>query len=181
MRRYIRPLSFLLTVVCVVLIYGQLMLRFGAGSPPHMASSERQADMILVDKSDRTLTLLRGEEPIRVYEVSLGGVSAGHKLQEGDEKTPEGVYIIDWRNENSIAHLSLHISYPNQDDITRAKALGVSPGGNIMIHGILNGWGWLGWLHRYWDWTNGCIAVTNTEMQEIWSLVPNGTPIHIKP
>jgi murein L,D-transpeptidase YafK len=110
----------------------------------------------------------------------LGGHPVGNKIQEGDERTPEGNYLIDWRNQKSIAHLSLHISYPNQADISQAKALGVSPGGNIMIHGILNGWGWLGRLHSYWDWTNGCIAVTNAEMREIWSLVPDGTPITIR-
>nr|WP_281270168.1 L,D-transpeptidase family protein [Halomonas lactosivorans] len=74
----------------------------------------------------------------------------------------------------------MHVSYPNEHDRAVARELDVDPGGNIMIHGILNGWGWLGRLHRYWDWTDGCIAVTNQEMREIWSLVPNGTPISIK-
>ena len=159
--------------------YTQVMLRVGSGTPPPMAQAEAQADAIHVDKSDRLLILLKDGEVLRRYKIAIGGSPDGHKTQEGDERTPTGDYIIDWRNENSIAHLSLHISYPNAEDITQAEARGVSPGGNIMIHGILNGWGWLGALQRRVDWTNGCIAVTNAEMSEIWALVPNGTPIRI--
>lgn len=164
-----------------VFSYTQVMLRVGSGIPPVMALPDQQADMIIVDKSDRTLILQRDGQEIREYQISLGGNPEGHKTQEGDERTPEGAYVIDWRNANSIAHLSLHISYPNQDDVAQAEVRSVSAGGNIMIHGILNGWGWLGALQRYWDWTNGCIAVTNSEMREIWSLVPNGTTIRIQP
>ncbi len=147
---------------------------------PEMAAPDQQADMILVDKSARRLSLLRDGAVLRDYRISLGANPEGHKQQEGDERTPEGEYVIDWRNPNSIAHLSLHISYPNQEDKARAATRGVSPGGNIMIHGIANGWGWLGGWHRFWDWTDGCIAVTNAEMREIWSRVPNGTPIRIQ-
>ncbi len=149
-------------------------------APPEMAAPDQQADMILVDKSARRLSLLRDGAVLRDYRISLGANPEGHKQQEGDERTPEGEYVIDWRNPNSIAHLSLHISYPNQEDKVRAATRGVSPGGNIMIHGIANGWGWLGGWHRFWDWTDGCIAVTNAEMREIWSRVPNGTPIRIQ-
>lgn len=163
-----------------LIAYTQVMIRIGSGSPPVMAAPGKQADLIVVDKTARTLTLLQKGSPIRVYKVSLGAHPQRHKTQEGDERTPEGSYVIDWRNENSIAHLSLHISYPNQEDADQAAARGVSSGGNIMLHGILNGWGGLGGLHRLWDWTNGCIAVTNEEMQEIWSLVPTGTPIRIE-
>lgn len=106
---------------------------------------------------------------------------AGPKRQEGDERTPEGLYRIDWRNPNSVAHLSLHISYPDAEDRARAGAAGVAPGGSIMIHGLPNGWGFLGALHRRLDWTDGCIGVTNAEMREIWALVPDGTPIRIAP
>ncbi|HLX03098.1 MAG TPA: L,D-transpeptidase family protein, partial [Trinickia sp.] len=88
-------------------------------------------------------------------------------------------YLIDWRNEKSRFHLSLHVSYPNADDSQRAAAAGLAPGGDVMIHGLPNGLGFLGELQRRWDWTNGCIAVTNGEMREIWSLVPDGTPIQI--
>ncbi len=160
--------------------YAQIMLRVGSGTPPDMAPADQQADAIFVDKSDRRLTLLRNGETIRIYQISMGASPEGHKTQEGDERTPTGAYEIDWRNGNSIAHLSLHISYPNAEDTAQAQSRGVSPGGNIMIHGILNGWGFLGPLQGYWDWTNGCIAVTNAEMREIWSLVPDGTPITIE-
>ena len=163
-----------------VFAYTQVMVRVGSGTPPPMAAPTDRADEILVSKSDRRLDLLQDGEVIRSYTISLGAAPENHKQQEGDERTPEGSYVIDWRNQNSVAHLSLHISYPNEADIAHADSLGVSPGGNIMIHGVLNGWGFLGPLHRMWDWTNGCIAVTNAEMQEIWSLVPDGTPITIK-
>ncbi len=178
--KIIRRIFVCLTICALaVFAYAKLMQRVGSGNPPEMAAKDLQADRIVVDKSDRQLTLFRDGTPIRVYGISLGGNPLGHKQQEGDEKTPEGDYIIDWRNPNSIAHLSLHISYPNPEDKEKAAARGVSAGGNIMIHGILNGWGWVAGLHRYWDWTNGCIAVTDAEMREIWSLVPNGTPITI--
>ncbi|WP_341367021.1 L,D-transpeptidase family protein [Yoonia sp. BS5-3] len=180
MTRLLKPLALLLLLGLGTAGYTQVMLRKGSGTPPPMAPMEQQADMVFVDKSDRALVLLRNGEVIRTYDISMGGNPEGHKTQEGDERTPTGDYTIDWRNENSIAHLSLHISYPNANDTTQAEARGVSPGGNIMIHGILNGWGWLGALQRRVDWTNGCIAVTNAEMREIWSLVPNGTPIRIE-
>ncbi|MBT0958097.1 L,D-transpeptidase family protein [Alphaproteobacteria bacterium KMM 3653] len=156
------------------------MARIASGTPPQMAAAEDQADLIRVSKSNRELTLLRDDIEIARYPISLGAAPEGHKAQEGDERTPEGRYTIDWRNANSVAHLSLHISYPNADDTARAKAAGQDPGGNIMIHGLPNGWGLLGRLHTAWDWTNGCIAVTNAQMQDIWSRVPNGTPIVIE-
>lgn len=180
MTRLLKPLAILTLLGLGTAAYTQVMLRTGSGTTPPMAPADQQADAIHVDKSERQLTLLRDGSPIRTYEIAMGGSPEGHKMQEGDERTPEGTYVIDWRNPNSVAHLSLHISYPNADDIAQAEARGVSPGGNIMIHGILNGWGFLGPFQRYWDWTNGCIAVTNAEMREIWSLVPNGTPILIE-
>ena len=111
----------------------------------------------------------------------MGRNSESAKTREGDSKTPEGIYKIDSRNEKSAYHLALHISYPNEKDKKRAKELGVSPGGNIMIHGIKNGLGWVGRFHTLFDWTKGCIAVTNKEMEEIYRLVPNGTIVEIKP
>lgn len=150
------------------------------GAPPPMAPAARQADLIRVDKSDRRMWLLRDGAVIATYPISLGARPEGHKERQGDERTPTGTYVIDWRNPDSIAHLSLHISYPDAGDRARAAALGVDPGGDIMIHGIANGWQWLVGLHLAWDWTDGCIAVTNAEMREIWSLVPNGTPIEIR-
>ncbi|MEP4198983.1 MAG: L,D-transpeptidase family protein [Aliishimia sp.] len=159
--------------------YTKVMARVGSGTAPDLAPTSQQAHEVLVIKSTRELHLLRDGKTIRQYPVSLGASPEGHKSQEGDERTPEGTYTIDWRNANSIAHLSLHISYPNEADIQHAQSEGVEPGGNIMIHGIANGWGFLGGLHLGWDWTNGCIAITNDEMSEVWSLVPNGTPITI--
>ncbi|KJZ20848.1 L,D-transpeptidase family protein [Loktanella sp. S4079] len=180
MPRFLKPLALLALIALGLFAYTQVMLRVGSGTPPPMAPASEQADAIFVDKSDRIMTLLRDGDVITTYPIALGDAPTGHKTQEGDERTPTGTYEIDWRNENSIAHLSLHISYPNADDIAQAEARGVSPGGNIMIHGILNGWGWLGFLNPMWDWTNGCIAVNNTAMREIWSRVPNGTPITIQ-
>lgn len=159
--------------------YTRVMARLGSGDVPAMAVTEQQADAIEVTKSGRELRLLRRGEVIRRYPISLGAAPAGPKQQEGDERTPGGLYRIDWRNPNSVAHLSLHVSYPDEADRVRAAAAGVDPGGNIMIHGLPNGWGFLGVLHRRFDWTDGCIGVTNEEMREIWALVPDGTPIEI--
>ncbi|WEX86612.1 L,D-transpeptidase family protein [Sinorhizobium garamanticum] len=152
----------------------------GSGTPPEMAAPDKLAKEVVVDKSERLLKLLRDGTVLGEYSVSLGGNPLGHKEREGDRRTPEGDYLIDWRNPNSSFHLSLHISYPDAADQARAAAAGESPGGDIMIHGLPNGWGFLGSLHRLLDWTNGCIAVTDEEMREIWSLVPDGTPIRIE-
>jgi murein L,D-transpeptidase YafK len=132
-----------------------------------------KADRIVVNKSRREMLLLRGESVLRTYRVALGREPAGHKLQEGDGRTPEGRYVIDWRNPRSQYHLSLHISYPSEADIQRARELGVPPGGDIMIHGQKDG------QQPEMDWTQGCIAVTNEEMNEIWALVPDGTVVEI--
>lgn len=139
------------------------------------------ADRVVVDKSERALRLVRGGRVLKTYRVSLGGAPVGHKQREGDERTPEGRYVLDWRNPNSAMHRSLHVSYPDPADVARARAAGVPPGGDIMVHGIRDGLGWVGKLHRLVDWTDGCIAVTNREMDEIWRAVPDGTPIEIRP
>ncbi|MCX7567240.1 L,D-transpeptidase family protein [Sulfitobacter sp. F26169L] len=166
-------------IIGVVFMYTFVMRYFGSGEAPEMVPPAEQATLIVVDKSERSLTLFRDDQKLMTVPVSLGDAPEGHKVKEGDERTPTGTYEIDWRNPDSVAHLSMHISYPNADDKARAAEMGVSPGGNIMIHGIANGWGALGKLHRYWDWTNGCIAVTNKEIKQVWSLVPDGTPIQI--
>ncbi len=171
----------ILAAVFAVVAYTQMALRIGSGTLPPMAAVQDQADTVIVDKTARRLQLMREGIEIAGYDISLGGAPSGHKQQEGDERTPKGSYLIDWRNGNSIAHFSLHISYPNDADKAAAVGRGKDPGGNIMIHGLLNGWGWLGRAHLAWDWTNGCIAVTNADMREIWSHVPNGTPITILP
>ncbi len=145
------------------------------------SATENIADKILIEKKARRLALLSKGHQIKVYKVALGRNPNGPKEREGDNRTPEGDYIVDSRNNKSRYHLSLHISYPSPKDIQRAKSLGVSPGGKIMIHGIMNGLGWVGRFHRWIDWTKGCIAVTNPEIEEIARLVPNGTPVEIRP
>lgn len=140
-----------------------------------------QADSVVVIKSKRVLMLMQNGEILKSYRIALGGNPAGHKMKAGDKKTPEGSYVIDSRNPNSSFHLSLRISYPSRADVQRAEDLGVSPGGSIMIHGLKPQFAHLGKLHREKDWTEGCIAVTDKEIEEIWRLVPDGTPIVIKP
>jgi len=139
------------------------------------------ADKILIEKKDRQLTLLSNGKTLKVYKVALGRNPEGKKLEEGDKRTPEGTYVIDRRKEKSRYHRALHISYPNSDDIAQAKARGVSPGGDIMIHGLPNGIGFVGKLHVKRDWTLGCIAVTNPEIEEIMRAVPDGAVVEIVP
>ncbi|MBI5055706.1 MAG: L,D-transpeptidase family protein [Nitrospirae bacterium] len=139
------------------------------------------ADKILIEKKERRLTLLSKDKALKTYNIALGGNPDGPKERQGDNKTPEGTYVIDSRNRDSRYHLSLHISYPNEKDKKRAKELGVSPGGDIMVHGIKNGFSWVGDRHTEVDWTKGCIAVTDEEIEEIDRLVPNGTIVEIRP
>jgi murein L,D-transpeptidase YafK len=140
-----------------------------------------QADKILIEKKERRLTLISKGKVLKTYQIALGGNPDGPKERQGDNKTPEGIYVIDARNKNSQYHRSLHISYPNEKDKKRAKKLGASPGGDIMIHGIKNGFSWVGDLHTEVDWTKGCIAVTDEEIEEIDALVPHGTVVEIRP
>lgn len=140
-----------------------------------------RADRILVEKEKRTLTLYAKGVPLKTYKVALGKNPKGDKEYEGDNRTPEGLYTIDARRENSQFHLALHISYPSSEDSARARARGKKPGGNIMIHGLTDYYAMIGAFHRRIDWTSGCIAVTNQEIEEIWRAVPNGTTIEIKP
>jgi tetratricopeptide (TPR) repeat protein len=142
---------------------------------------EGPADRIIIEKKERRLTLFSKGQILRQYKIALGGNPEGPKERQGDNKTPEGRYIIDSRNQDSCYHRSLHISYPNENDKKRARALGVSPGGDIMIHGIKNGFSQVGELHTLSDWTKGCIAVTDEEIEEIDKLVPTGTIVEIKP
>lgn len=163
------------------------MLAFSFIAVPCLASSRTvqpaaiKADRIIVLKSERTLTLMHDGKPLKTYKVALGGEPVGAKSRQGDHKTPEGTYVIDRRNSHSQFYKALHVSYPNTDDLARARKLRVSAGGDIMIHGLPNGMGWVGSAHRARDWTDGCIAVTNDEIDEIWKLVPDGTPVEIKP
>ena len=139
------------------------------------------ADKILIEKKERRLMLFAKGEVLKTYKIALGGDPIGPKERQGDNKTPEGTYIIDSRNRDSRYHLSLRISYPNEKDKRRARELGVSPGGDIMIHGIKNGFSWVGDGHAEVDWTRGCIAVTDEEIVEISMLAPNGTVVEIRP
>ena len=125
--------------------------------------------------------LLSKGEKMKEYSIALGAKPKGHKQQEGDEKTPEGKYLLDYKKSDSAFYKAIHISYPNEKDKANAKENGVSPGGFIMIHGQKNGLGWLSWISQNFNWTNGCIAVTNEEMDEIWSLINVGTSIEIQP
>jgi murein L,D-transpeptidase YafK len=139
------------------------------------------ADRIIVHKKTRTMELVHSGQVFKTYKIALGGDPVGPKARQGDHRTPEGLYVIDGRNSMSQFHRSLHISYPNAVDRERARKLGVSSGGDIFIHGLPNGYGFIGAAHRARDWTDGCIAVTNQEIEEIWRLVRNGTPVEIQP
>ncbi|MBP8926956.1 MAG: L,D-transpeptidase family protein [Pseudomonadales bacterium] len=142
-----------------------------------------KADRVLVDKSERKLFLLRNGQAFREFRISLGQAPEGPKMQEGDLRTPEGVYTLDWRNPKSGFYKSIHISYPNDNDRLQAQKRGVSPGGMIMIHGEH----YIPSLSRIYrlaskkDWTEGCIAINNEEMDELWVTVADGTPIEIRP
>jgi murein L,D-transpeptidase YafK len=140
-----------------------------------------QVDLVRVDKSERRMELLEKGVVIKHYKIALGDAPIGHKQQEGDERTPEGRYILDYRNPNSRYFKSLHVSYPNQLDKAFAKAHSFDAGGMIMIHGQRDGFGWASAITQRIDWTNGCMALNNKDMQEVWDLVKTGTPIEILP
>jgi len=140
-----------------------------------------KADRIVVQKSIRELTLFKGTTPLKSYRIALGSEPVGKKQFSGDHKTPEGIYRIYGHNKHSRFYGSLRIAYPDSTDRAVALDAGKEPGGDIMIHGIRNGLGFIGPLHRLIDWTDGCIAVTNAELDEIWRAVPDGTPIEILP
>lgn len=137
------------------------------------------ADKIIVSKTNKMLYLQKNNKVFASYPVVLGGNPVGHKEQEGDQKTPEGEYIIDLKNADSAYFKALHISYPNDQDKAYAKTKGISPGGNIMIHGQRNGLGWLYFVSQYFNWTQGCIALSNEDMQKVWQSVNAGTKIVI--
>ena len=139
------------------------------------------ANRILIEKKARRLTLFHNNTPVKTYEIALGRQPEGPKQFQGDNKTPEGRYLIDSRKKNSSYHRALHISYPNAKDAAFAAKQKRPAGGDIMIHGLPNGMGSLGPFHRLRDWTAGCIAVTNAEIEEIWRAVPDGTPVEIRP
>jgi murein L,D-transpeptidase YafK len=161
-----------------VVLAGSLMSCDRSGEGPPAGES---ADRIVVIKGERRLYLMEEEKVIKVYRIALGKSPIGQKLCEGDNKTPEGSYAVDWKTEKSMYHKALHISYPSRTDTAAARKRGCSPGGDIMVHGLPKNFGWLGGLHRLVDWTRGCIAVTNAEIEEIYRIVPVGTRIEIRP
>jgi len=166
-------------VVC--LLTAAILLFLAGSAAPAAPAPLKQADRIVIEKSKRTLTLMSGSTVLKTYKVALGGQPVGAKQRQGDHKTPEGLYVVDHKNPASQFHRALHLSYPNEHDRESARKLGVSPGGDVEIHGIGARYGWVGAAHRQTDWTDGCIAVTNEEIDEIWPLVPVGTPVEIKP
>ena len=136
---------------------------------------------VLVLKRARRMLLLGNDRVLREYEIALGRHPHGPKRNHGDGRTPEGRYRLDWRIENSIYHRALHVSYPNEADLEFARKAGLDTGGGVMIHGLPPDARWVGGTHSDYDWTNGCIAVSDDEMDEIWGLVDDGTPIEIRP
>lgn len=163
-----------------------LLSFFLCGAFCHAAHAEPllpwlKADKVVVVKSENSLTLYRNGEALKLYYVSLGGNPKGSKQYEGDDRTPEGSYVIDAHNPNSHFYKSLHISYPNAQDIAVAEVKGEKPGRDIFIHGLSEKMEWAGKYHRFYNWTKGCIAVTNSEMDELWRAISDGTPIYILP
>ena len=154
-------------------------------SPPAGSASRLAApvagDSLVVEKGKRRLVLFYRGEVVRTYYVALGRNPVGDKQRIGDNRTPEGLFYIEGRNPNSRYHLSLRISYPDSAHRVRSAKLGVAPGGDIMIHGLPAEQAAFGPAHRDFDWTNGCIAVTNREIEELWRVIRDGTPIQIKP
>lgn len=146
---------------------------------PELQPGAQRIDRILVEKSARRLTAFRDGKAVLHYDIALGFAPVGDKHREGDGKTPEGVFRIDRRNQNSAFHLSLGLDYPHPDDIDRARAAAVDPGGDIFIHGQPNGS--VGLITLPGDWTAGCIAVSNKEIETLWRITPLGTEVEIRP
>jgi murein L,D-transpeptidase YafK len=167
-----------ITVFAAALLLGILV---AANWPGARLPTEVHADSLLLRKQHRALLLFADNRLVKSYSVALGRVPVGAKREEGDHRTPEGLYHIDSRLQASAFHRALRISYPDSADRAAARARGVQPGGAIMIHGLRHGLGWIGRLHRFFDWTSGCIAVTNPEIDELWRAVPDGTPVRIVP
>lgn len=149
--------------------------------PEEKLTSEVKIDRIVVYKSKRQLLIYSNEKLVKTYKISLGKNPVGHKEFEGDKKTPEGIYTIDDKNPNSGYYKNLGISYPNEADIKHAKQINKPVGGDIKIHGLRNGVGFIGKFHRWFNWTLGCIAITNEEIDELYNVIEIGTQIEIKP
>jgi murein L,D-transpeptidase YafK len=166
----------LLTLVVVLIVFSYYNLRLENPLPANTV-----IDKLVINKSKRELQAYSNGKLLKTYTVSLGGNPVGHKEYEGDSKTPEGRYIINDKNPNSGYHKNLGVSYPNEKDIAYAKSIGKSAGGDIKIHGLRNYKWFIGKIHRQWDWTAGCIAVTDQEIDELYRFVKVGIPIEINP
>lgn len=171
--RNVRYITFIVLTFFAISLIGYIK--------PNIESSGVAADKVVINKSKRELILFLDNKEIKRYKVALGSNPIGAKFESGDGKTPEGEYSISFKNEHSKYHLSLKISYPSMKDKELALKSNVDSGGDIMIHGLPN-WLWfVGSTHVLYDWTAGCIAVTNNEIEEIWKLVPIGTSVFINP
>jgi murein L,D-transpeptidase YafK len=179
MKRLLRLLAYLALIAVLGLLTASLFIppeRVDLPPPPPLAG---EIDRIVVEKSARRMQLIQDDRVVRTYRVALGFAPEGDKQRQGDGRTPEGEFVINRRNDRSAFHLSIGIDYPQDDDLKRARAGGYSPGGDIFIHGQPNAVG--DGFRLRGDWTNGCIAVTNREMREIWEVTPIGTPVDIRP
>jgi murein L,D-transpeptidase YafK len=169
------------TIIALVAVFlAGLWIAYEMADATGLPRSAR-ADRIVVEKSRRLMTLYSKGKPLMTYRVALGRGEPGQKVRRGDNRSPEGVYRISGHNPGSKFHLSLRISYPSPRDVEEAKKRGEDAGDDIMIHGIGPDFGWVRGLHRRIDWTAGCVAVTNAEIEEIYRAVPNGVPIEIRP
>lgn len=183
MRRLLFPFALMLAITVAIAGYFSSGYSLHADPTPSLLSSQQLADQIIVEKAARKLTLLRQGDVMYSYDIRLGFDPVGQKVKEGDGKTPEGHYKIDRRNDRSAFHLSLGLNYPTAAQKDAAREKGIDPGGDIFIHGQPNGLGdspdLIGGLP--YDWTEGCIALSNKDMREIWQHVALGTAIEIKP
>jgi len=179
----VRPLHALKRTAPALLAAWVFLFVFSSLAHPTELSpvTDEAVDRVIVEKSKRTMTLLKQDREVRTYKIALGRDPVGAKVMQGDNRTPEGIYYIDYKVRNSVYHRALHLSYPNPDDMERARALGVPPGGSIMIHGMKQDHLWMGDVQYLFNWTNGCIALTNREIEEVWALVSPWTPVEIRP
>ena len=164
-------------VILIIATLSLIGLLYADNYPKH---NRVYATKVVIDKSERKLYLYNGNRVIADFHIALGGNPVGPKRIQGDKKTPEGNYTLDYKKSDSSYYKAIHISYPSKKDKDFAKRLGKSPGGLIMIHGQPNGWGWISPILQRFNWTSGCIAVSNDDMDSIWSMIKVGTPIEIK-
>lgn len=169
------------SAIWIVVAIGIATLLFFAQHLLHPLPVGTHVTRIVVEKKAHRLTLYDGEHSLKSYRISIGKGGLAPKVKEGDGRVPEGIYTIIEHNPHSDYHLSLRVSYPTPEQQQAAAQLDVNPGGDIMVHGLPNGYGWIGPLERLKDWTAGCMAVTDPEIEEIYRVVPDGTPIEIRP